>query len=63
MKSIVRTFVVAGALVALASVSYLGGAPKIHQGSTVAHAMDCCGDPPLCPDSSNPACPPDPGGN
>ena len=56
MKTIVRSIIVAGGLLALASVSYVAGAPKSSHARTIA--MNCCDDPPPCPDPTNPACPP-----
>ena len=66
MKTIVRTYVVAAALVAVASFSYVNASTKaaLHRSSTApALALDCCDDPPPCGLPDEPPCPGGPGGN
>jgi len=64
MKIIVRTYALAAAVLAVASLSYVAAAPKasqLHQSGapTLALAMDCCSDPPPCGVPGTPPCPDD----
>lgn len=60
MKTIVRTYAIAAALLAVASLSYLYAAPKAvatHTLTAPSLAMDCCDDPPPCGNPGEPPCP------
>jgi hypothetical protein len=64
MKTIVRTYTIAAAVLAVASLTFVAAAPrnaKAHSSAapSLALAMDCCDDPPPCGLPGYPPCPDD----